>query len=150
MMIDYNVVTYHSMIRAMERTPVKNQRSAAKNVTLALLRGKPASAFSSWERNYLSSVCTSDCTALAYNNYCYVVNAEGACLTMYPLPAWFGKKKHFDGKEHIRNCKKYQRSRKDYLCDLDMAQDDSLWEPEEELEEADWEAETTFCDLERA
>ena len=49
-------------------------------------------------------------TAIAYNNFCYIVSEEGFCVTLYPLPVWFGKKKHFNGKERIRNMKAYARN----------------------------------------
>jgi len=110
MTIDTTIVTVHGVSRAKDRCNVKNVRSAEKNVTLALQRGKRAEDLTSWEREYLSKEAHDDCTAIAYNNFCYIVNASGACVTLYPLPAWFGKKKHFNGKERIRNYKQYCRN----------------------------------------
>ena len=110
MTIDTTIVTIHGVSRAKERCNVKNVRSAEKNVTLAIQRGKRAKDLTSWERSYLSKEASNDCTAIAYNNFCYIVNSSGACVTLYPLPSWFGKKKHFDGKERIRNYKQYCRN----------------------------------------
>ncbi len=110
MTIDTTIVTVHGVSRAKDRCNVKNVRSAEKNVTLAIQRGKRAEEFTSWERSYLSKEAHDDCTAIAYNNFCYIVNPAGACVTLYPLPSWFGKKKHFDGKERIRNYKQYCRN----------------------------------------
>lgn len=118
MIMEATVASYHSVNRAMERCRVKNVRAAEKRIATALQRGKQASEYSSWERSYLMDRA-SDCTAIAYNNFCYLVNEDGMCITLYPLPAWFGKKKRFQGKERIRDMKKYQRycvdeSRMDY------------------------------------
>ena len=108
MIMEATIVSYHSVNRAMERGRVKNARSAEKRIATALQRGKRASEYSSWERSYLMSR-DSGCTAIAYNNFCYLVNENGKCMTLYPLPVWFGKKKRFQGKERIRDMKKYQR-----------------------------------------
>ena len=112
--IDTTIVTVHGVSRAKDRCNVKNVRSAEKNVTLALQRGKRAEDLTSWEREYLSKEAHDDCTAIAYNNFCYIVNTAGVCVTLYPLPSWFGKKKHFNGKERIRNYKQYCRNNSSY------------------------------------
>ena len=102
------MATFHSLERAKQRAGL-NERRACKMIDLALTRGKTAAFFSSWERDYLENTAAENTTALAYNNYCYIVSDTGRCLTMYPLPKWFGKKKHFAGKERIRNMKVYMR-----------------------------------------
>ena len=107
--------TLHSIDRAMERCNLKNQRSAEKNISRALQNGKRAEDFASWERNFLSREAYDNCFALAYNGFCYIVNEYGACVTVYALPAWFGKKKHFDGKERIRDFRKYCKTNQVYL-----------------------------------
>ena len=101
--------TYHSIERAKERYSAC-ERTAAKNIHLALERGKYADSFRSREREYLRNVGKDGAVALAYNNYCYIVNANGFCITMYPLPAWFGRKRYFSGKEEIRNVRAYSRN----------------------------------------
>ena len=110
MTIDTTIVTIHGVSRVKELCNVKNVRSAEKNVTLAVQRGKRAKDCTSWEREYLSKEAYDNCIAIAYNNFCYIINTDGICVTLYPLPAWFGKKKHFDGKERIRNYKQYCRN----------------------------------------
>lgn len=100
--------TVHSLDRAKERTGL-NEKNAVKQIDLALRRGKSAESFTSWERSFLTREANDNCTALAYDGFCYIVNENGFCVTMYPLPAWFGKKKHFSGKERIRNMKTYSR-----------------------------------------
>ena len=106
--------TLHAMEKSKERLNLKNQRSAIKNIKLAIERGKRAEDFTSWERNYLFNKSTDDIYAVAYNDFCYIVSDEGCCITLFPLPAWFGKKKHFDGKERIRDYKKYCKNNTDY------------------------------------
>lgn len=104
-----SMATIHSIARAKERAGL-NERRAYKMIDLALERGKTAEDFTSWERDYLLNEGKADTTAIAYNNFCYIVSDEGFCVTLYPLPAWFGKKKHFNGKERIRNMKTYARN----------------------------------------
>ena len=105
---NYEFITYHSIERAKERLGY-NEKVAKKQIKRALERGKTADCFSSWEKNYLENESRENTYAIAYNNFCYIVGSDGTCVTMYPLPAWFGKKKHFDGKEKIRNAKAYSR-----------------------------------------
>lgn len=102
--------TKHCIDRMKDRLGV-NTHKAEKRISDAIERGLTAEAFSSWERSFLAKEAHGDCTALAYNGYCYIINANNVCVTLYPLPAWFGKKKHFDGKEKIRNFKKYHNNR---------------------------------------
>lgn len=101
------IITQHGADRAKERCNLKSIHAAEKNVNLAIQRGKRAEDLTSWERSFLSKEANSDCTAIAYNNFCYIFNADGVCVTIYRLPAWFGKKKHFNGKERIKNYKQY-------------------------------------------
>ena len=119
MTIDTTIVTLHGVDRAKERCNIKNVRSAEKNVTLAIQRGKRAQDCASWERSYLQKEGYNNCNAIAYNNFCYIVNAENVCVTIYPLPTWFGKKKHFNGKERIRNYKQYCKSNRDF-CEREL------------------------------
>lgn len=107
MTVDTSIATIHGVDRMKDRCNMKNQRSAVKSIRLALMRGKRAEDCTSWERSYLSNEAYADCVAIAYNGFCYIINSKGQCVTVYPLPAWFGKKKHFDGKERIRDYKKY-------------------------------------------
>ena len=104
-----NYTTCHSIDRAKERARL-NERKATKMIEYALKRGKSANDFNSMERSYLEKEGQGGCTAIAYNNFCYIVNENGFCVTLYPLPVWFGKKKRFDGKEKIRNPKKYSKN----------------------------------------
>lgn len=106
---NYEISTQHGVQRAKERRSLKNSRAIEKQFILAIERGKTADDFSSWERNYLKTKAHNDCTAVAYNDFCYIFNSTGACVTLTPLPDWFGKKKHFDGKQRIRDYKKYSK-----------------------------------------
>ncbi len=116
-MIDTSIVTVHGVHRAKARHNLKNLRSVEKNVQLAFQRGKRAEDCTSWEREFLNTIVRDDCTAIAYNNFCYIFGASGTCVTLYPLPAWFGKKKAFNGKERIRNYKSYCRHNVDFFME---------------------------------
>lgn len=98
--------TYHSIIRAKERTGL-SERKTTRMIGQAWEKGKRAREFSSMEKSYLEQKEFGGHTAVAYNNYCYIFCEEGFCITLFPLPGWFGKKKRFDGKERIRDLHKY-------------------------------------------
>ena len=104
----YEIASYHSLVRAKKRLGY-NEKNAIKQINRALERGKTADDFTSWEREYLRNEGSETTYAVAYNNFCYIIGSDGVCVTMYALPAWFGKKKHFNGKEKIRNVKAYSR-----------------------------------------
>lgn len=104
----FSNASIHSLKRAKERAGL-NEKAAEKQIARAMRDGKCADAFSSWERSYLEKEAYGDCVAVAYSGFCYIVNSDGLCVTMYPLPVWFGKKKQFDGKERIRNPKTYAK-----------------------------------------
>ena len=106
--------TLHAIERAKERRNVKNPGAKIKNIELAIARGKRAEDFTSWERSFLYNISTSDHYAVAYNDFCYIFSHDGYCVTMFPLPIWFGKKKHFNGKERIHNYKKYCKTNAQY------------------------------------
>lgn len=117
----YYTASCHSIERAKQRIGY-NKKNAKKQIDRAITRGKTAEEYTSWEREYLLGECGEETTAIAYNNFCYIVSDGGICVTLFPLPTWFGKKKRFDGKERIRNPKVYERNRlpfkEDYvLCD---------------------------------
>ena len=103
------MVTKHSMNRAKERAGFKSLRRAEAFLENALERGKREDAFSFIERAYLQNLGKKDCTAIAYNGFCMIVSPDKVCVTMYELPAWFGHKKRYHGKERIRDTKKYRR-----------------------------------------
>lgn len=107
--------TLHSLQRAKERCNLKNPRSAANNIQRALARGKRAEDCTSWERAYLSLEAYDNCSAIAYNNFCYIFNEKSQCVTIHSLPCWFGKKKRFDGKIKIRNYKRYCACNSDFI-----------------------------------
>lgn len=98
--------THHSIDRAKERINL-NEKKALRNITIALERGNSSEHYNStMEKTYLENR-NIDGIALAYNNVCYIFNYQGECITVYPLPKWWEKKKMYNGKEKIRNPKKY-------------------------------------------
>lgn len=109
MHINTDIITLHGVERAKQRVGIKGVRAAERQTQLALKRGKTADDLTSWERNYLRSIARDDSVIpVAYNGFCYIISlTNGTCVTMFPLPAWWGKKKNCVGKIRIRNPKKY-------------------------------------------
>ena len=112
------MTTYHCIERAKERLGL-NERKAIKMIELAIERGKTCDEFTSWERNYLEKECRDGSFPVVYNDFCYILSNSCICITLFPLPIWFGKKKRFDGKEKVRNAKKYSKSY-DYEAEYDL------------------------------
>lgn len=119
-MLNTSKATLHSIERAKERIGL-NEKKAHRKINLALERGKDSTKFSSYEKKYLERISKNDCKAIAYDNFCYIVNHEGFCVTIIPLPDWFEKKKNFDGKTTIKNQKKYVNYYERYSDDFTYA-----------------------------
>lgn len=101
----------HSLERLKERSGKKNSREAARYLNNAVSRGKRAEDFASTaEKRYLEkkNSRSENHEAIVYDGNCFIFS-ESTCITMFPLPAWFGKKKFYDGKEKIRHPHRYQR-----------------------------------------
>ena len=107
--------TKHSLEKMKERRGI-NTKKAERRIEQAVLRGKPFTAFSSKERAFLQQEEDS-CHALAYDGFCYIINERNLCVTLYPLPEWFSRKKHFVGKKKIRDYKKYVLMNQLFLSD---------------------------------
>lgn len=102
-------MTIHSVERVCERQNIKSKAKAMRKIQKALERGSGAECFQSWERKYMEEKKKGNCSPIAYDQYCYIVSEDGICVTVFSLPKYFGKRKHFDGKEKIRNVKKYEK-----------------------------------------
>ena len=102
--------TFHSIQRANERTPFHGRR-AERFVENGIRRGKAAESFRQREYDYLANCGRDNCVARAYNGYCLIINNQEECVTLYRLPEWFGRKRHYDRKKGIRKEKKYARRR---------------------------------------
>lgn len=114
------IPTYHSLVRAKSRINTKSIAASQKQMQLAYERGKRAEDLSSWERDYLQKQQKPGCIAVAFNQSCYIFRDESekdiVCLTIYPLPAWFGKPKShmYCKKEKVRNPRKFDRANTDF------------------------------------
>lgn len=107
-MEDYFILTQHCIERAGQRLGL-TEKQAERKINLAMKYGKSSENYTtSWERKYLKSQ-SYDGVALAYDSYCYIITESGICITVYPLPSWWEKKKNYNGKERIRNPKKYYK-----------------------------------------
>jgi len=113
------MTTYHALQRAQERTGY-NIKKSAKLISNAIKRGRSAETFNSIEREYLlHKQHRYGCGAIVHNSYCYIISRDNTCITMYPLPAWFGKKRLYHGKIKIRNVKKYTQSYSQHEIEYD-------------------------------
>ena len=102
------MATYHSLRRAYERIGLKAE-AAEKEICRAYAAGLGAEEFNSREKAYLESKGLAGGYAKVYKGFCYIFSEEAVCITVYPVPAWFGKRQYFDGKTRIRNPKNYYR-----------------------------------------
>ncbi|MCR5595534.1 MAG: hypothetical protein K6G12_06785 [Lachnospiraceae bacterium] len=96
--------SYHSLSRAKERAGL-NRKKAEKMINLARERGTGYEDCRwSIDRYFLLCRTNDVCLALAYNGFCFIFDRNTAnCITMYPLPKDFGKKKTFYAKSNRRN-----------------------------------------------
>lgn len=109
-------LTCHSIERAKLRVRSKSSEYSRKQVQLAYERGLRAEDCTSWERNYMDNQNKGKgCVPVAYNGFCFIFcvypeRNEAVCLTVYPLPPWFGKKKshYYHKKERIKSPKNYK------------------------------------------
>ena len=101
-------MTCHSIMRAVERTNLKTD-AAIRMIKRAKEHGKRSAVFPAEERKYLSRMERDGNKAIFYSGYCFILSPDDTCITLFPVPQWFGKKYKFDGKTEIRNAKKYLR-----------------------------------------
>ena len=102
------MTTLHALQRTNERTGF-NRKTSERFISNAIERGKGAEDFIDRERHYLLQAVEEDKKALVYNSYCFIVSSSNICITMFPVPKWFGKKKNFIGKnKEARRCKSYK------------------------------------------
>ena len=100
--------TYHSLVRAKERLGLKAE-AAEREIRRAYLNGLDSADFSPREKEYLCSKELFGATVKVYKGSCYLFSEDGTCITIYKVPAWFGRKQFFDGKTKIRNPRDYYR-----------------------------------------
>ena len=99
-------MTYHSILRTAERANL-NQQSAIRMIERAKECGKKSEQFPADERNYMKRLETEGKTVLYHAGYCFVLGDDFICITMFPVPKWFGKKTKHCGKTYVRRPKKY-------------------------------------------
>lgn len=112
-------MTYHSIVRTEERARM-NQASAIRMISRAKARGQESGCFPAKERKYLEVKELYGMHALYYTGFCFIFNEEYKCVTMFPVPIWFGKKINYRGKEQIRSPKKYSRNNLDVFEETEL------------------------------
>ena len=87
------MATFHAIQRAEERVKLK-RKSAERLITNALQYGRTSSDFIGKEFNYLHRKETvGEARILVHSQCCFVVN-NNSCITMFPVPSWFGKRRN--------------------------------------------------------
>ena len=107
------MTTYHAIIRTMERTGL-DRTAAVQFIGKAMERGKGTEFFNGEVRRYLESKSADGQRAIVYGFYCFIISAEDICITMYSISDRLNDKKHYDGKQKIRDIRKYMRFNSDY------------------------------------
>ena len=101
------MTTYHAIQRTQKRAGF-NLESSERFIANAVKRGRSAEMFNAKEREYLQrQEAKKGYQTIVYNSFCFIVSDDGFCVTMFALPAWFEKKRHYVGKQRIRDAKKY-------------------------------------------
>ena len=109
------MLSYHGQKRAKKRFRIGYDRAESK-FEKARLYGKYKEdyVFRSPEYDYLlSKERHKGNQAVAYDGVLYIFDDE-TCITMFTLPAWFGRRKHYEGKEQVRHVKAYMRHYEDW------------------------------------
>lgn len=115
------MTTIHALQRAKERQGY-NSKAALNQMIRALEKGKTAKDYSSKERKWLEKYTESHPGTIArtYDGFCFLFEKD-LCITLFPLPKWFYKKKRYDGKEKIRDAKKYTKYHQEsYVMNYDV------------------------------
>lgn len=107
-----NNLTQHTQAVARQRTGLAQQR-AIRFLSRAVERAKGEEMFTGRQKEYLVEKSRDGCQALAYNGCCIIRSGEGRCVTVYPLPTWFHRRQVYQGKDRIRNVRKYMRLHRD-------------------------------------
>lgn len=90
------MTTYHSIKRAQKRAGLC-KTAAIRLIENAIERGQKPGDFDCKEREYLQRKAKrSGEQAVVYNGYCFIISVDGACITMFSLPDWFGKKRYYN------------------------------------------------------
>ena len=100
--------TLHSLRRAKERAGL-SRKKAEKMMSLARERGIGFEDCKwSLDRTYLIQKSDAGKKALAYNGFCFIFDVDTyECITMFPLPKCFGKKKTFYSESRRKQSARY-------------------------------------------
>ena len=112
------MLSYHGQKRAKKRFGMGFEK-ADSYFEEAKLYGKTLEdfAYRSEEYDYLLGKQNRNGNqVVAYNGVLYIFD-DDTCITMFTLPAWFEHKKHYEGKQQVRNLKTYIRHY-DVLIDI--------------------------------
>ena len=104
------MTTRHSIQRAHERLGL-NEKRAQRVIELAYTRGKRMEDFRGSDFRYLLTLCEDGCAPVVYQDTIYIFSRDGVCVTLYQAPRWLGGRRNYDGKERIRDVRRFFRER---------------------------------------
>ncbi len=107
--------TLHSIERTTQRAGL-NRRAAVRMIENARVKGLDSRGYGRDEKEYLTVRELNGGRSVVYAGYCFIFDDEDVCITMYSVPVWFGKR-HYQGKERIRNPRKYVRRYAEHIED---------------------------------
>jgi hypothetical protein len=88
------MTTFHALMRAEERAGLR-KKYAKRLIANAISHGREADNFAGKERNYLLRKGKADGgRVLVHGEYCFIVRDGDRCVTMYPVPDWFEKRRN--------------------------------------------------------
>ena len=108
------IASVHGLIRTMERTG-KDEELAQKKIEDAWCKGfqAKAQALERARRRRKRLGCAEDTLSatyeLIYREYLFIFTEDRELITMYRLPRGYFHRHFYDGKQQIRNIRKYSR-----------------------------------------
>lgn len=109
------MLSYHGQKRAKKRFGISYDKAESRFEEAKLYgKYKEDYEFRSEEYDYLlSKERHKGNQTVAYNGVLYIFDGD-TCITMFNQPAWFERKKHYEGKQQVRHVKAYMRHYEDW------------------------------------
>ena len=101
------MTTNHYIERAKERCSL-NIDEAKRLENRARKNGKRTEELTGIQKSYFKIKERTGIEPVLYQGYIFIYSGE-TCVTLYEMPEALNRKHYFNGKEQIRNIKKYQR-----------------------------------------
>ena len=86
----FKMYTTHSVERVMERGD-RSLKEAIVDINRAWYEGSRGEEFGGREREYLEGRTSDRIYPIVFRRNVYLFDNDGNCVTMYPVPKWFGR-----------------------------------------------------------